>query len=86
MKYTVHGMSMLGWLMEFESESKDQATVWNEAASASSEEESRVMEQTNRVVAVHPVEMRCAMCPADVKPKMPKPPAPADGSDNDSKK
>lgn len=82
MKYTVHGMSLLGWMMEFESESEDKLTVWNEAASASSEAESRVMEQTNRVLATHPADMRCAMCPAETGARKPKPPAPpADASD-----
>ncbi len=68
MKYIAHGMSMLAWMIEFDSDldhAKDAVGVWNEAASASQEQtDSRVMEQSNRITTVHPEGVRCQLCPA----------------------
>jgi hypothetical protein len=73
LKYTVHGMSVLSWMMDFETEAPTDRDVWNEAAEQSSQVESQVMEQSNRILAVHPSELRCGLCPQDVQARRPKP-------------
>jgi hypothetical protein len=58
-------MSITGWMLEFESESEDKTTIWNDGGQALDDKanESRIVEQTTRLMAVHPADQRCGLCP-----------------------
>jgi pyruvate/2-oxoglutarate/acetoin dehydrogenase E1 component len=71
MKHVAHGVSMTGWMMTFESEEVEPSVLWNEAVSKlDTDTQSRIVEQTNRMISVHPEAQRCGMCPIppEVKP------------------
>ncbi len=94
-KYVAHGMSMLHWMMEYESDvedptratgegraPQDKLALWNDAMHKSNELDSKVLEQSNRITAVHDADAMCQFCPPKIDPRKPEPkkvPAPATG-------
>lgn len=79
--YIAHGLSMLAWSMDFESEvGANDLAIWNDAMKQSQENDSRIVEQSNRIQMVHPANIRCQFCPpkleeqkAPLKVEPPKP-------------
>ena len=67
MKYIAHGISMTGWMQEFETETDEptKAQAWNEAAARIDDTEARVIENTTRLLNVHPADQRCGYCPVE---------------------
>lgn len=63
MKIIAHGITNIGWMVEFDSHETDAKKLWNHAAEALEGEPSQVMEQVNRILAVHNGDQRCSMCP-----------------------
>jgi hypothetical protein len=67
---------MLAWMMEYDSDIPEGQPIdqWNDAMQRSNELDSKVLEQSNRITAVHPADQRCHFCPPEIKPKKPKVP------------
>lgn len=70
MKYTVHGISTSGWEIDFETSAPTDRSVWQQALEVIGDPstEFKTVEQSQRVLAIHPETHRCKFCPPESEP------------------